>query len=54
MINRYNILLIALTCTLFSGCGLYKQYEREDMHFVDSLYRRMSIPADSVSTSSLS
>ena len=32
MINRYNILLIALTCTLFSSCGLYKQYEREDMH----------------------
>ena len=54
MINRYNILLIALTCTLFSGCGLYKQYEREDMHFVDSLYRRMSVPADSVSTASVS
>ena len=54
MINRYNILLIALTCTLFSSCGLYKQYEREDMHFVDSLYRRMSVPADSVSTASVS
>lgn len=54
MINRYNILLIALTCTLFSGCGLYKQYEREDMHFVDSLYRRMSVPADSASTASVS
>lgn len=54
MINRYNILLIALTCTLFSSCGLYKQYEREDMHFVDSLYRRMSVPADSASTASVS
>ena len=54
MINRYNILLIALTCTLFSGCGLYRQYEREDMHFVDSLYRRMSVPTDSVSTASVS
>ena len=50
MTNRYNILLIALTCTLLSGCGLYRQYEREEMHFVDSLYRRMSVPTDSIST----
>ena len=37
-----------------TSCGLYKQYEREDMHFVDSLYRRMSVPTDSVSTASVS
>lgn len=54
MTNRYNILLIALTCTLLSGCGLYRQYEREEMHFVDSLYRRMSVPAGSVSTAVMS
>ena len=54
MINRYNILLIALTCTLLSGCGLYRQYEREEMHFVDSLYRRMSVPTDSISTAVMS
>ena len=54
MINRYNILLIALTCTLLSGCGLYRQYEREEMYFVDSLYRRMSVPTDSISTAVMS
>ena len=54
MTNRYNILLIALTCTLLSGCGLYRQYEREEMHFVDSLYRRMSVPTDSISTAVMS
>ena len=37
-----------------TGCGIYKQYEREEMHFVDSLYRRMSVPADSISTASVS
>ena len=39
---------------LLTSCGLYKKYEREDLHFVDSLYRRMSVPADSVSTASVS
>lgn len=38
---------------MVSGCGLYKQYERADMHFVDSLYRRMSVPTDSVSSASV-
>lgn len=47
-------IFIATAFLLMTSCGLYKQYEREDMHFVDSLYRRMSIPADSVSTASLS
>ena len=54
MTNRYNILLIALTCTLLSSCGLYRQYEREEMYFVDSLYRRMSVPTDSISTAVMS
>ena len=47
-------IFIAIAFLSMTGCGLYKQYEREDMHFVDSLYRRMSIPADSVSTASVS
>ena len=47
-------IFIATTFLLMTSCGLYKQYEREDMHFVDSLYRRMSVPADSVSTASVS
>ena len=49
-----KILIITLLLSSLTSCGLYKQYEREDMHFVDSLYRRMSVPTDSVSTASVS
>lgn len=38
---------------MLSSCSLYRQYEREDMHFVDSLYRRMSVPNDTVSSASV-
>lgn len=51
IMNR--ILTIILAGLLLSSCGLYKQYEREDMHFVDSLYRRMSVPTDTVSSASV-
>ena len=51
--KRITILAIFITGCLASGCGLYKQYERADMHFVDSLYRRMSVPTDSVSSASV-
>lgn len=51
--KRIIILAIFITGCLASGCGLYKQYERADMHFVDSLYRRMSVPTDSVSSASV-
>ena len=54
MKNRYNILLIALTCILFSSCGIYREYEREEMQFVDSLYRRMSPRAEGYSTGNIS
>ena len=38
-----------------SSCGLYKKYERQEMSFVDSLYRRMHVgPSDTVSTASVS
>ena len=53
MTKRHNILILAIACLLLSSCGLYKQYEREDMHFVDSLYRRMSVPTDSISSASV-
>ena len=46
-------LIIVITCALLSSCSLYRQYEREDMHFVDSLYRRMSVPADTVSSAAV-
>ena len=51
IMNR--ILTIILAGLLLSSCGLYRQYEREDMHFVDSLYRRMSVPTDTVSSASV-
>ena len=52
--KRITILAIFITGCLASGCGLYKQYEREDTYFVDSLYRRISVPADSVSSACVS
>ena len=48
-----RILTIIFAGLLLSSCGLYKQYEREDMHFVDSLYRRMSVPTDTISSASV-
>ena len=49
-----RILLICAAVLSLSSCGIYKKYERADMHFVDSLYRRMDIgPADTVSTAAV-
>ena len=53
MIKTHHIVLIALATMLFSSCGIYKKYERADIHFVDSLYRRMSVPTDSTSSASV-
>lgn len=54
MSRTYRILIMALTVISLNGCGLYKTYERQEMPFVDSLYRRMDAPADSVSAASVS
>ena len=52
-ILRATVALIAFMAV--SSCGLYKKYERAEMGFVDSLYRRMNIgPGDTVSTASVS
>ena len=48
-----RIIYIAIAALALSSCGLYKQYEREEMHFVDSLYRRMNVPQDSILTGSI-
>ena len=48
-----RILLIIITAVTLSSCGLYTKYERKDMHFVDSLYRRLPVQSDSVSTASI-
>ena len=50
-----RIILICVAVMALSSCGLYKKYERAEMPFVDSLYRRMDMaPSDTVSTASVS
>ena len=50
-----RIILICAATMLLGSCGLYKKYERTEMSFVDSLYRRMDItPGDTISTASVS
>lgn len=53
MRNKSNIFILVIAGALLSSCSLYRQYEREDMHFVDSLYRRMSVPADTLSSAAV-
>lgn len=51
-VNAGVALMVFMTV---SSCGLYKKYERAEMNFVDSLYRRMeTAPGDTVSTASVS
>ena len=50
-----RILLFFAAVIILSSCGLYQKYERADMYFVDSLYRRMDIrESDTISTASVS
>ena len=50
-----RFIIICLAALSLSSCGLYKKYERQEMSFVDSLYRRMNVgPSDTVSTASVS
>ena len=46
---------LLMAVMMVSSCGLYKKYERAEMQFVDSLYRRMdTAPEDTVSTAAVS
>ncbi len=54
MSRTYRFLIMVMTVISLNGCGLYKTYERQEMPFVDSLYRRMDTPVDSISTASVS
>lgn len=56
LLIKINVAVAVLILLMTTGsCGLYKKYERADMHFVDSLYRRMDIgPEDTVSTANVS
>lgn len=53
MKHTYRILLTVIAILTLHSCGLYRKYEREELHFVDSLYRRMSVPSDSVSSAAV-
>lgn len=54
MNKLYKSLILTITILSLHSCSLYKKYEREQMWFVDSLYRRMEITGDTLSTASVS
>ena len=54
MKNIYRIIIVAAALISLGSCGMYSKYERESMWFVDSLYRRMEKPLDTISTASVS
>lgn len=49
-----KILIITLLLSSLTSCGIYREYERAEMQFVDSLYRRMSPRAEGFSTGNIS
>ena len=48
-----KIILIAAAILSLSSCGLYTKYERPDVSFTDSLYRRVSEADDTASLATL-
>ena len=54
MKHLYKIIAITGAILSLSACSFYKQYDRPDLPFVDSLYRRMEILPDSISTAAVS
>ena len=53
MNKLYKSLILTITILSLHSCGLYKKYEREQMWFVDSLYRRMEITGDTLSAATV-
>ena len=53
MNKLYKSLILTITILSLHSCSLYKKYEREQMWFVDSLYRRMEITGDTLSTATV-
>lgn len=50
-----NLMAAIVFVMAVNSCGLYKKYERPEVSFVDSLYRRMhTSPGDTISTASVS
>ena len=53
MNKLYKSLILTITILSLHSCSLYKKYEREQMWFVDSLYRRMEITGDTLSAATV-
>lgn len=49
----YMIIAVAAVLLSFDSCSLYRHYERPDMEWVDSLYRRLPVSEDTVSSASV-
>ncbi|MBR5499447.1 MAG: efflux transporter outer membrane subunit [Bacteroidales bacterium] len=50
----YKVIVAALVLISSASCSFYKEYQRPDLPFVDSLYRRMEVLPDSISTAAIS
>ena len=50
----YKIIIVAAAILSLGSCSMYKQYERPQLHYVDSLYRRLPDLQDSSSIAELS
>ena len=49
----YKIVLAAAAVFILGSCGLYTKYERPDVSFADSLYRRISTATDTTTIATL-
>ena len=49
----YKVIVTALVLISSASCSFYKEYQRPDLHFVDSLYRRMEVLPDSISSAAV-
>ena len=54
MRKLYRLFIIMAAMLLLSSCGIYNKYERQELWFVDSLYRRIEVPQDTLSTAIVS
>lgn len=54
MRHIYKAIIIISAFLSLASCSFYKEYQRPDLHFVDSLYRRMEVLPDSISSAALS
>ena len=54
IMRTIRYILLAAGAVLLSSCGLYKKYERPEMTFTDSLYRRLPQSADTSSLARVS